>query len=71
MRKDSGYDSTADMGEARICMLTGSTAEQYIADHFSDIDPSYVGGLATGVADALFSGRCDVLTAERLGPRLE
>ncbi len=40
VRKDSGYDSTADMGEATIC-----------------------NGFSNDIADAFFSGRCDVLTA--------
>ena len=41
VRKDSGYDSTADMGEATIC-----------------------NGFSNDIADAFFSGRCDVLTAD-------
>ena len=66
VRKDSGYETTADMGEATICVQTGTTTEQYLADHFTEIGLKYdpKGGLSSDVADAFFSGRCDVLTAD-------
>ncbi len=66
VRKDSDYDTTSDMAEATICVQTGTTTEQNVADHFTDIDLDYdtKGGLSTGVAEAFFAGRCDVLTAD-------
>jgi general L-amino acid transport system substrate-binding protein len=66
VRKDSGIDTTSDMGEAAICVQTGTTTEQNVADHFTDIGLEYspLGGLSQDVADAFFTGRCDVLTAD-------
>ena len=66
VRTDSGYNTTSDMGEATICVQTGTTTEQNVADHFTDIGLTYdpKGGLSADVADAFFSGRCDVLTAD-------
>ncbi len=66
VRTDSGIDSTSDMGDAIICVQTGTTTEQNVADHFTDIGLTYdpQGGLSQDVADAFFSGRCDVLTAD-------
>ena len=66
VRRDSGYDSTSDMGDAVICVPTGTTNEQNVADHFTEIGLSYDprGGLSYDVSDAFFSGRCDVLTAD-------
>ena len=66
VRKDAGYDTTADMGDATICVQTGTTTEQNVADHFTDIGLEYdpKGGLSTDVAEAFFAGRCDVLTAD-------
>ena len=66
VRNDSGYDTTSDMAEAIICVQTGTTTEQNVADHFTDIGLEYdtKGGLSTDVAEAFFAGRCDVLTAD-------
>ena len=66
VRRDSGYDSTSDMGDAVICVPTGTTNEQSVADHFTEIGLSYDprGGLSYDVSDAFFSRRCDVLTAD-------
>jgi len=66
VRKDSGIDSTSDMGDATICVQTGTTTEQNVADHFTDIGLTYdpQGGLSQDVAAAFFEGRCDVLTAD-------
>ena len=66
VRKDSGLKSTADMGDATICVQTGTTTEQNVADHFTDIGLVYdpQGGLSQDVAEAFFAGRCDVLTAD-------
>ena len=53
-------------GDATICVQTGTTTEQNIADHFAEIGLVYAskGGLSQDVVDAFFSGRCDVLTAD-------
>ena len=66
VRKDSGYNTTADLAEAAICVQSGTTTEQNVADHFTDIGLTYtpLGGLSTDVAEAFFSGRCDSLTAD-------
>ena len=66
VRKDAGYNSTADMAEAAICVQAGTTTEQNVADHFTDIGLTYtpLGGLSGEVAAAFFAGRCDVLTAD-------
>lgn len=66
VRKDSGINTTADMGDAAICVQTGTTTEQNVADHFTDIGLEYepTGGLSQDVADAFFAERCDVLTAD-------
>ena len=66
VRADSPYHATSDMGDATICVQTGTTTEQNIADHFTEIGLIYspIGGLSQDVVDAFFSGRCDVLTAD-------
>ncbi len=66
VRKDSGINSTRDMANAAICVQTGTTTEQNVADHFTDIGLDYepTGGLSQDVAAAFFEGRCDVLTAD-------
>ena len=66
VRKDSPYNTTSDMGDATICVQTGTTTEQNIADHFAEIGLVYdsKGGLSQDVVDAFFAGRCDVLTAD-------
>ncbi len=66
VRTDSGINSTSDMGDATICVQAGTTNEQNVADHFTDIGLDYdpQGGLSRDVADAFFSGRCDVLTSD-------
>ena len=66
VRTDSGIDSTSDMADATICVQTGTTTEQNVADHFTDIGLEYdpQGGLSADVAAAFFDGRCDVLTAD-------
>ena len=47
-------------------MQSGTTLEQNLANHFTDIGLVYdpMGGLSQDVADAFFSGRCDVLTGD-------
>ncbi len=66
VRKDSGINATSDMGDATICVQTGTTTEQNVADHFTEIGLTYdpQGGLSQDVAAAFFEGRCDVLTAD-------
>ena len=64
VRKDSGIQSTSDMGDATICVRTGTTTEQNLADHFTDIGLDPMGGFDHDGADAFFYGRCDVLTAD-------
>lgn len=66
VRTDSGINTTSDMGDAVICVQTGTTTEQNVADHFTDIGLTYdpQGGLSQDVAAAFFEGRCDVLTAD-------
>lgn len=66
VRKDSGINTTSDMANAAICVQTGTTTEQNVADHFTDIGLDYepTGGLSQDVAAAFFEGRCDVLTAD-------
>ena len=63
VRKDSGIESTSDMGDAIICVYAGTRQEQRVADHFTDIGLEYdPQGLGDSPIDAFFSGRCDVLT---------
>ncbi len=64
VRTDSGINSGSDMGDAIICVQSGTTHEQNVADHFTDIGLEYdpQGGLSADVAAAFFDGRCDVLT---------
>ncbi len=66
VRKDAPYNTTSDMGDATICVQTGTTTEQNIADHFAEIGLVYAskGGLSQDIVDAFFAGRCDVLTAD-------
>ena len=64
VRTDSGIQSTSDMDDATICVRTGTTTEQNLADHFTDIGLDPMGGFDHDGADAFFYGRCDVLTAD-------
>ena len=67
VRKDSGYESTADMDGVGMCFESPSVAGSNVHDHFTDIGLTY-DGLASytldEIADHFFSGRCDVLTAD-------
>ena len=58
VRKDSGIQLTSDMGDARICVQTGTTTEQNLADHFTDIGLSYrpAGWSRDDITDAFFAG---------------
>ena len=62
----SGIQSSADMDGTTICVQSGTTTEQNLADHFTDLGLSYtpLGGGDQETADAFFTGRCDVLTAD-------
>ena len=66
VRTDSDIYSTADMGDAIICVQSGTTTEQNLANHFTDIRLNYepIGGVWQDLADAFFNDRCDVLTAD-------
>ena len=63
----SGIGSTADMGGATICVQSGTTTEQNLADHFTDLGLSYtpLGGSDQETQDAFLAGRCDVWTADQ------
>ena len=64
VRKDSGINSTSDMGDAIICVYAGTQEQQNVADHFTDIGLEYDprSSLSADLGDAFFSGLCDVLT---------
>ena len=64
---DAGIGSTADMDGATICVQSGTTTEQNLADHFTDIGLSYtpLGGSDQETQDAFIAGRCDVWTADQ------
>ena len=63
----SGIESTADMGGSTICVQSGTTTEQNLADHFTDLGLSYtpLGGSDQETQDAFLAGRCDVWTADQ------
>ncbi len=63
----SGIASTEDMDGTTICVQSGTTTEQNLADHFTDIGKSYtpLGGGDQETQDAFVSGRCDVWTADQ------
>ncbi len=63
----SGINSTADMGGSTICVQSGTTTEQNLADHFTDLGLSYtpLGGSDQETQDAFLAGRCDVWTADQ------
>ncbi len=64
---DSGIESTMDMGGSTICVQSGTTTEQNLADHFTDLGLSYtpLGGSDQETQDAFLAGRCDVWTADQ------
>ena len=63
----AGINSTADMGDTTICVQSGTTTEQNLADHFTDLGLSYtpLGGGDQETQDAFTAGRCDVWTADQ------
>ena len=64
---DSPYNSTADMEGATICVQEGTTTEQNLADHFSELDFDYspLGGSDQDTQDQFLARRCDVWTADQ------
>ncbi len=66
VRKDQNITQISDLGGATICVQSGTTTEQNLADHFTDLGLGYtaLGGQSAEVSDAFFSGRCDALTAD-------
>ena len=67
VRADSGIASTADMGDETICVQSGTTTEQNLADHFTDIGLEYepLGGDDQATQAAFVAGRCGVWTADQ------
>ncbi len=66
VRKDSGIRQIRDLAGETICVQTGTTTEQNLADYFADLGARYtaLGGQSAEVSDAFFRGRCDALTAD-------
>ena len=64
---DSDFLSTADMNGTTICVQTGTTTEQNLADHFTDLGYSYtpLGGTIPEIQDAFLHRRCAVWTADQ------
>ena len=62
---DSAYETTSDMAGATICVESGTIAEQYLAEHFTELGIVYtpLGGEWGSRWDVFFSGRCDALAA--------
>jgi general L-amino acid transport system substrate-binding protein len=68
VRKDSGFDSLADMDGATVCVLSGTTTELNLADAFSSRGTSYdplVFDRSDETAAAYNEGRCDGLTSDK------
>ena len=64
---DSGINSTSDMGGRTICVQSGTTTEQNLADHFTDLGLDFMplGGGDQETQDAFVAGRCDIWTADQ------
>ncbi len=64
---DSDIRSTSDMGGVTICVQSGTTTEQNLSDHFSELGLPYtpLGGEDAETQDAFVAGRCDVWTADQ------
>ena len=68
VRAESPYDSTADMTDnPTICVQSGTTTEQNLADHFTELGLGYtpLGGTDQATREAFTSGRCDAWTADQ------
>lgn len=65
--KSLGVTSAKDLDGASICMSSGTTADQFIADYFRKYDHSYTQVLFEKLDDgfkAYVEGRCDVFTQD-------
>jgi general L-amino acid transport system substrate-binding protein len=68
VRRDSGFDTLADMDGATVCVLSGTTTELNLADAFSARSVSYdplVFDKSDETAAAYDEGRCDGLTSDK------
>ena len=67
VRADSAYNSTADMEGATICVQSGTTTEQNLDDHFTELGFDYtpIPGEDQETQDAFVAGRCEVWTADQ------
>ena len=68
VRAESPYYETADMtDEPTICVQSGTTTEQNLADHFTELGLGYrpLGGTDQATREAFTSGRCDAWTADQ------
>ena len=68
VRADSPYNSTADMEGATICVQSGTTTEQNLDNHFSELGYTYTpwGGDYQTTQDAfLVWGDCEAWTGDR------
>ncbi len=68
VRRDSGFDTLADMDGATVCVLSGTTTELNLADAFSARGTSYdplVFDKSDETAAAYDEGRCDGLTSDK------
>lgn len=68
VRKSLKVNSTLELNSASICVQTGTTNEQNVADYFKSNNMKYQEVIAFGTADetikAYESGRCDVFTSD-------
>ncbi len=64
---DSGFNSTADMEGATICVQSGTTTEQNLDDHFNELGFAYtpLGGEDQDTQEAFVARRCEVWTADQ------
>ena len=67
VQADSPYNSTADMEGATICVQSGTTTEQNLDDHFTELGFDYtpIPGEDQETQDAFVAGRCEVWTADQ------
>ena len=66
VRRDSGIKQIRDLDGATICVQSGATTEQNLADHFTELGLDYtpLGGTRADVFEAFFVGHCDAVTAD-------
>ncbi len=68
VREDLGISSLSELDGAAICVTTGTTTEEHLADYFRANDMTYAPVTRTDYADvkaAYEAGECDVLTADQ------